>query len=58
MAQCSESTGSIVAPGVERTLATSGAAAMSDSLLARASRFPGLQGRERDRKPGESEEPR
>jgi len=35
MAQCSESTGSIVAPGVERTLATSGAAAMSDSLLAR-----------------------
>jgi len=40
MAQCSESTGRISAPGVRRTPATAGAPAISDSLLARASRFP------------------
>src|SRR5205085_385465 len=39
-AQCSESTGTISAPGVDRTRCTTGPAAISDSLLASASRFP------------------
>src|SRR3974390_3219440 len=41
MAQCSESTGTISAPGVRRARCTTGAPAMSDSLLASASRLPG-----------------
>ena len=40
IAQCSESTGMISAPGVDRTCSTSGAAAIRDSLLASASRRP------------------
>ena len=40
MAQCSESTGTISAPGVRRARCTTGAPAISDSLLARASRRP------------------
>ena len=40
MAQCSESTGTISAPGVRRARCTTGAPAMSDSLLARARRRP------------------
>ena len=39
-AQCSESTGMISAPGVRRARCTTGAPAMIDSLLARASRRP------------------
>ena len=39
-AQCSESTGTISAPGVRRAFCTTGAPAMSDSLLASARRFP------------------
>jgi hypothetical protein len=39
-AQCSESTGTISAPGVRRARWTTGAPAMSDSLLARARRRP------------------
>ena len=40
MAQCSESTGMISAPGVARTRCTTGPPAMSDSLLASANRRP------------------
>ena len=40
MAQCSESTGTISAPGVRRARRTTGAPAMIDSLLARASVRP------------------
>ena len=39
-AQCSESTGTISAPGVARARCTTGPAAISDSLLASASRRP------------------
>src|SRR6516164_1245642 len=39
-AQCSESTGTISAPGVLRAFCTTGAPAISDSLLAKASRRP------------------
>ena len=39
-AQCSESTGTISAPGVRRAFCTTGAPAISDSLLASASRLP------------------
>ena len=40
MAQCSESTGTSSAPGVARSGCTTGPAAISDSLLASASRLP------------------
>ena len=40
MAQCSESTGTISAPGVARAACTTGPPAISDSLLAKASRRP------------------
>ena len=39
-AQCSLSTGMSSAPGVSRTVRTTGPAAINDSLFARASRFP------------------
>ncbi len=39
-AQCSESTGTISAPGVRRAFCTTGAPAISDSLFASASSFP------------------
>ena len=55
-AQCSESTGMISAPGVARTRCTTGPAAMSDSLLARARRRPALEGGERDRQAGEADD--
>ena len=42
-AQCSESTGTISAPGVRLATATTGPAAISDSLLARARRCPALR---------------
>ncbi len=43
MAQCSESTGMISAPAVARAGRTTGAPAMIDSLLARASRRPAVR---------------
>ena len=53
-AQCSESTGMISAPGVARACWTTGAPAMIDSLLARASRSPGFERGQRDREAGEA----
>ena len=58
MAQCSLSTGiSSPAPGCSRTRRTTGPAAMSDSLLASASRLPAPSDGERDAEPGEAHDP-
>ena len=56
-AQCSLSTGtSSPAPGCDRTRRTTGPAAISDSLLASASRLPDVERGQRDAEPGEPDD--
>ena len=54
IAQCSESTGTSSAPGVDRKRSTSGAAAISDSLLASARRRRPSQRGDGHGQPGEA----
>ena len=55
-AQCSLSTGTSSAPGVDRNGCTTGPAAIRLSLLASASRLPAAQRGDRDRQAGEADD--